>query len=145
MNTRQQGDLGELSAMVWLASKGRPVYLPVGHSPDCDLVTELMGRLVRVQVKTSTHFRNNRWCVMLCTRGGNRSWNGRVKQLDASRCEYLFAHVADGRRWFMPIDLLEEKNVVLLGGPKYQQYEVESGDPLTLPASADALITSAPS
>jgi hypothetical protein len=31
---REQGDLGELSAMEWLASQGAHIYLPLGHSPD---------------------------------------------------------------------------------------------------------------
>jgi hypothetical protein len=102
MDRRRQGDLGELSAMYWLASKGLPVYLPVGHSPNCDLVTEAMGRPVRVQVKTSTRWCKSRWCVTLCTKGGNRSWNGVVKHLDPRLCEYLFVHVGDGRRWLLP-------------------------------------------
>ena len=112
MNTRQQGDLGELSALSWLASKGLPVYVPFGHSPDCDLVTEAMGQLVRVQVKTSTVWRKGRWQVTLCTRGGNRSWSGLVKRLDASRCDYLFVHVGDGRRWFIPVNHLEAGSAV---------------------------------
>jgi hypothetical protein len=52
-NPRRQGDIGELSAMEWLASVGAALYLPFGHSPDVDIVAELEGRLVRVQVKTA--------------------------------------------------------------------------------------------
>lgn len=54
VNRRVQGDLGEFSAMEWLASKGALVWVPLGHSPDVDLIAELNGRLLRVQVKTST-------------------------------------------------------------------------------------------
>ena len=53
-NPRKQGDLGEFSAIEWLWSKGYPVWYPLGHSPDVDLVTRVDGRLVGVQVKTST-------------------------------------------------------------------------------------------
>ncbi len=52
INRRQQGDLGEASAIEWLTSVGATVLLPVGHSPDFDLVAEANGRLLRVQVKT---------------------------------------------------------------------------------------------
>src|SRR6476620_2694743 len=55
VNRRVQGDLGEFSAMEWLASKGALVWIPLGHSPDVDLMAELNGRLVRIQVKTSTY------------------------------------------------------------------------------------------
>jgi len=54
INRRQQGDLGEASAIEWLTSAGALVLLPVGHSPDYDLVADANGRLLKVQVKTST-------------------------------------------------------------------------------------------
>jgi Holliday junction resolvase-like predicted endonuclease len=69
MSPRRQGDLGELSAMEWLGSKGYGVWLPVGHSPDCDLIADDGDELLRVQVKTTARFRNLRWEVMICTRG----------------------------------------------------------------------------
>ena len=130
MNTREQGDIGELSAMQWLASVGAKLYIPVGHSPDSDLIAELGGRLLRVQVKTCTCRRANRWDVTICTRGGNQSWNGLVKVLDASRCDYLFVVVGDGRRWFIPSASLGGRSHLRLGGPKYVQFEVEPGSPL---------------
>jgi hypothetical protein len=47
--------------MEWLGSRGYAIYLPVGHSPDCDLIAERDGSLLRVQVKTTTQFRKRRW------------------------------------------------------------------------------------
>jgi hypothetical protein len=130
VNRRRQGDIGELSAAGWLAAKGVPVALPLGHSPDWDLVAEIMGRLVRVQVKTSTVRHRDRWRVSLCTKGGNRSWSGVVKHFDSRRCDYLFVHVGDGRRWFIPAVFLKARNAVVLGGRRYGQFEVEPGLPL---------------
>jgi hypothetical protein len=57
MNTRQQGDLGELSAADWFISKGVKVAFPLGHSPDWDFAAEWNGRMVRIQVKTTTFSR----------------------------------------------------------------------------------------
>jgi hypothetical protein len=54
INRRQQGDLGEISAIEWLTRQGATVSVPMGHSPDYDLIAEVEGRLLRVQVKTST-------------------------------------------------------------------------------------------
>src|SRR3954471_12402662 len=98
----EQGDLGEMSAMHWLASRGGRIAVPVGHNEHWDLIAELREELLRVQVKTSGFWRNARWEVTLCTRGGNRSWGGVVKRLDPARFDRLFVHVADGRRWFIP-------------------------------------------
>jgi PD-(D/E)XK nuclease superfamily protein len=127
---RRQGDLGEVSAMQWLVAAGAIVWVPLVSAPDYDLIAEFDDRLVRVQVKTSTCWKNDRFIVALCTRGGNQSWNGIVKRLDASRCDAVFVHVGDGRRWYIPASALGGGSGIVLGGPKYSEYEVESGRPL---------------
>jgi hypothetical protein len=137
VNPRQQGDVGELSALQWLVSQGMAVALPFGHSPDWDLVAECEGRFLRVQVKTCTYSRDGRWCVAICTRGGNQSWSGLTKRFDPARCDYLFVHVGDGRRWFIPAARVAAGNGILLGGPKYSDYEVEPGPPLRKLTRAD--------
>ena len=136
MNPRRQGDLGEYSAVEWLGSRGYPVWIPFGHSPDCDLVTEIGGRLARVQVKTSTMRVKDRFQVALRTSGGNQSWTGVVKRFSADRCDWLFVLVGDGRRWFIPATEVGGATVIVLGGPKYAAYEVEPGRPLTTSMAA---------
>jgi Holliday junction resolvase-like predicted endonuclease len=131
LKPRQQGDIGELSAMEWLASKGAHIYVPVGHSPDIDLIAVIDGSVVRVEVKTATHqTAAGHWDVMIATRGGNQSWNGVAKYFESSRCDFVFVHVGDGRRWFIPSGAIEGKSGMTLGGPKYSEYEVDSGRPL---------------
>ena len=119
-----------MSAMCWLATQGATVFIPGGHSPDVDLIANFGDEVVRVQVKTASHYRNARWEVTLCTRGGNQSWNGIVKRLDPRRCDTLFAHVGDGRRWYIPTRALDGASGILLGGPKYATYEIDRGAPL---------------
>jgi hypothetical protein len=117
--------------MEWLGSQGYGVYYPIGNSPDCDLIADDGEVLLRVQVKTSRlQERNRRWVVTLCTRGGNQSWNGVVKLSSARRCERLFVLVADGRRWFIPAAAVTAQTKMVLGGPKYAEFEVEPGRPL---------------
>jgi hypothetical protein len=130
MSPRRQGDLGELSAMEWLASQGYSIYLPVGHSPDVDLIADDGETILRVQVKTATGYRKGRWEVTLCTRGGNRSWSGLVKRFSPARCDLLFVLVGDGRGWSIPSEAVEGGTGVILGGPKYAEFEVEPGRPL---------------
>jgi Holliday junction resolvase-like predicted endonuclease len=80
INRRQQGDLGEASAIEWLTQAGYKVLFPLFHSPDYDLVAEDRSRkFLRVQVKTSCRFERGRWVVAVCTKGGNQSWSGVVK------------------------------------------------------------------
>src|SRR5215212_9876611 len=103
-NTREQGDVAERLAAAWLLQAGYHVWVPFGHSPHTDLVADDGEDLCRVQVKTSTYFRKGRWCVTLCTRGGNQSWSGRVKTLDPALYDYLFVLVGDRRMWLIPSD-----------------------------------------
>jgi hypothetical protein len=127
---RAQGDMGELSAINWLIGAGAVVSVPMFHSPDYDLIADFGGRLARVQVKTSVAWHNRRFVVALCTRGGNQSWNRVIKRLDATRCDRLFAHVGDGRRWYIPVAALGGSSAIALGGPKYAESEVEPGQTL---------------
>ena len=128
LKPRQQGDLGELSAMEWLTQKGASVFKPVFHSPDIDLVAAVEGRLISIEVKTSTQHRGGgRWAVLICTRGGNQSWNGTTKYFDPARCDFVFVHVGDGRRWFIPTGALEAESGLTLGGTKYAEFEIEQG------------------
>ena len=127
---RRQGDLGETSALTRLIAAGAFVSIPLGHSSDYDLVADFGDRPERIQVKTSTPTRKNRWDVAVCTRGGNQSWSGLVKRLDPTRYDRLFVHVGDGRRWFIPAARVEAGNIVRLGGPKYADWEIEPGEPL---------------
>ena len=132
INRRVQGDLGEFSAMEWLVSKGALVWIPLGHSPDVDLMAEIDGRVLKVQVKTSTYrlttsAGDERWEVSIATNGGNQSWTGNVKKFDPTKVDYLFALVGDGRRWLIPSQAIESQRAIMLGAPKYSEFEVERG------------------
>jgi PD-(D/E)XK endonuclease len=134
INRCQQGDLGEASAIEWLTRQGATVSMPLGHSPDYDLVAEFGDCLVRVQVKTSTRneprVEGHRWTVMLATNGGNQSWSGVAKIFDPSRFDLLFVLVGDGRRWVIPADAIESTRSVNLGGTKYSEFEIDPGGPI---------------
>jgi PD-(D/E)XK endonuclease len=134
LKPREQGDIGELSALGWLVSKGAHVYVPLGHSPDIDVIATINGEVLRIEVKTSNcKAPPGNWDVMIATRGGNQSWTGLVKHFKPERCDYLFVHVGDGRRWFIPSAAIEASTGLRLGGQKYSRYEIEPGHPLQMP------------
>jgi hypothetical protein len=116
--------------MEWLTNAGALVFKPLFESPHYDLIADFDGPLVRVQVKTSTCWRNGRYEVTIATRGGNQSWSGQVKRLDPTRCDALFIHVGDGRRWYIPSVSIGGGSGLRLGGPKYAAFEVAPGLPL---------------
>jgi PD-(D/E)XK endonuclease len=141
---REQGDIGERSALYWLIGRGAHVAIPFGHSPHYDLIADFGGELFRVQVKTSVCRYKGRWAVTVCTRGGNQSWQGLVKKLDPSQFDYLFVLVEDGRQWFIPARRIEGATAIHLGGPKYSEFEVERGDPIPATSSAGVASTIVP-
>jgi hypothetical protein len=138
MHRREQGDRGELLAMEWFTSIGAAICVPFGHSPHYDFIADLRGNLRRVQVKTSTCWAKERYVVSLCTRGGNQSWDGLVKRLDAALFDDLFVVGTDGRRWCIPSRDLDARSGLNLGGPKYSEFEVERGAPLEVERFYDA-------
>ena len=130
INRRQQGDLGEASAIEWFSRLGATIFIPFGHSPDVDLVVELEDRLLRIQAKTSTQFTQTpdghpRWVVSLKTCGGNQSWTGVAKEIDPARVDLLFVLTGDGRRWLIPSDCLEARTSIRLGGAKHSEHEID--------------------
>lgn len=129
--------------MEWFGRQGAVVFVPITHSPDVDLVVIRDDRVHRVQVKTSGCFIKHRWSVAICTRGGNQSWNGLVSRFSSDRCDLLFVLVADGRRWCIPSEDVEGGRGLILGGPKYERFEIERGLPFDVCAAASQALPAA--
>jgi hypothetical protein len=128
---REQGDIGEREAAIWLLRAGAYVFIPFGHSPDFDLIAAFDSSIYRVEVKTSTRLIANgqpRYCVQLVTYGGNQSWNGLVKPFQPQRCDFVFVLVQDGRRWFIPTSAITTRRSITVGGPKWSEFEVDDRD-----------------
>jgi hypothetical protein len=139
---RRQGDLGEGAAIDWLTRLGATVSFPLFHSPDYDLIADLRGRVLRVQVKTSSReVLRGHFSVQLATNGGNQSWTGLVKEFDSTRFDFLFVLVQDGRRWFIPSSEIEGKHSICVGGDKYSEFKVGRAEPLDQAALGSSKLT----
>jgi PD-(D/E)XK endonuclease len=126
----RQGNAGEFSAIEWLTRAGAFVFIPLFEHSNYDLIADWGDRLDRVQVKTSICRAHDRFVVQLSTRGGNQSWSRTIKYLGADRCDRVFVHVGDGRRWYIPATALGGHSAIRVAGPKYAEFEVEPGRPL---------------
>ena len=133
INRRQQGDLGEASAIEWFTRAGAVVSTPLGHSPDYDLIVDLGAGPLRVQAKTSTQIcitpnGHERYPVALATNGGNQSWNHETKIFESSRTDLVFVVVAAGRRWLIPSVEIDAERQIQLGGSRYSEFEIEASE-----------------
>jgi hypothetical protein len=118
---RGQGERGEQLAAAWFIDREIEVFVPLLHTPrDFDFIVRV-GRGAQASAGQ--------------TRGGNQSWSGVVKRLDGSKYDYLFVHVADGRRWFIPSTAITCGCSVRVGGPKYAEWELDRGLPLAIPGT----------
>ena len=121
INTKKQGDLGLGKAIGWLCSKGFTVSLPLTDSQDYDLIVDISDKLCRVQVKTTSYFRDGAFNINLSVKGGNRSYNT-IKQFDKTKVEYVFAVTSNDDMYFIPSEVITAKSNMNLG-KKYKEYK----------------------
>lgn len=55
MNTKQKGDITELSCILALKKHGITVSIPYGENARYDLIADINGRLYKIQCKTSLY------------------------------------------------------------------------------------------
>lgn len=124
-NTKKQGDIGLGSAIAHFTKMGFTVCLPLTDSQDYDLVVEVNDKLSKVQIKTSSNKTayNEIYTVGLRVLGGNQSWNGVAKHFDNTKVDYLFILLSDGRKYFIPTNVIDNKSSINIGGEKYKEYE----------------------
>ncbi len=48
----------------------------------------------------------------------------------ARRFDSLLVVVSDGRRWCIPAGDVDNRRGILIGGPKYERFEVAAGTPI---------------
>lgn len=103
MNTRQQGNVGLGAAIAYFTSTGAPVFIALAETQRFDLVVQLDGSLVRVEVKTASRkSRNGVLQVKLNTCGGNRTGPVRSTPFDPKDSDLLFVKSLDGPCWLIP-------------------------------------------
>ena len=112
--------MGLGAAIGYFTRMGYTVAVPLTDSQDYDLIVD-DGKLSRVQVRTtSVVTRHGHPRVNLRVLGGNQSWNRVSKLFDATKVEYLFVVVPDGRMWCIPTTFTNTTHLNL--GPRMNQY-----------------------
>jgi hypothetical protein len=116
MTLKDQGNLGEATAILYYAQRGYRVSKPLFENCPYDLIVDDGASLKRVQVKTSRCTKpNGRYQVNLRTLGGNRSGSGKVKKLSASNVDVIFVLIEDGRTFEIDAKTVDGQGVVVVG------------------------------
>jgi hypothetical protein len=122
-NPREQGLIGLTDAIAWFGAQGSGVNLPLIDSQPYDLIVDDGERLLRVQVKTTTHRSpHGVFVVRLETRGGNRSFHT-GKPFDAGACDLLYVLTDVTERYLIPTSAFTARTSLNLGR-RMQRYRV---------------------
>lgn len=100
MNNKEQGNIGEASAILHYTTLGFRVSKPLFENCPYDFIVDKDGILFRVQVKTCRNKApSGRYEVNLRTNGGNRSGIGKSKNISSQEVDLIYILVADGRNF----------------------------------------------
>jgi len=103
ITTKRRGELSELAFTYKAASLGFAVSRPFGDSERYDFILDSAGRLLRVQVKSSTTLLNGLYHV----NGHRRTGGGRAVPYEPSEVDFLVAHIVPEDTWFiLPIGVI---------------------------------------
>lgn len=71
MNSKRIGNIGEAAALMKFVEIGIPVYLPFGDNEKADLIVELKGQLLKIQVKSSETYNGETTSFTTCSSRGS--------------------------------------------------------------------------
>jgi len=125
MKPKEKGDLAMGYAIAYFISNGYEVCLPIGDKRPYDIVVELADKLFRIQVKYAGYYRGiKKHKAALRTMGGNQSYYTAKKYLK-SDFEMLFVYVANGRKFLIPWEEIDNSNSVSIEAGKFLKYEIK--------------------
>lgn len=124
MSPKQKGDLAVAHAIHYYMTNGYEVCLPIGDKKPYDLVTEIEGKLKRIQVKYAGFYNGiGQHKVALRITGGNQSWN-KAKKYSSEDFDQLFVFTANGRKFKIPWEDITVRNELNIEHSKYSKYEI---------------------
>jgi len=104
MDTKEIGDISELTAMLYFKRRGIPVLIPYGDNEKYDFVIDINGIFYRVQVKTAT--RPNDSIIVLRGRRSTykkKEGRGRLSANYIGKAD-LFAACYKEDVWLIPVN-----------------------------------------
>lgn len=118
-----QGNIGVARAVYEYSRKGFVVLTPLSDSSKYDLVVDIEGTLLKVQVKTSRLIsKSSGYVVNLKTSGGNTSKNT-IRKREDSDYDLLFVLTENGKCWSIPSKELGEARTAIVVGSSSKKYD----------------------
>ena len=121
MNSKDVGNITEVSCMLEFMKLGYPVLTPYGDCQRYDFVVEINGKFYRIQAKTANDtYINDGYIVFRCDNTTTK--NGKVvhHSYDESEIDY-FSTFYDGKCYLVPVNECSRNKRLRFTAPKNGQ------------------------
>lgn len=119
-----QGNMGLSKAIDYFTSHQIAIAIPMNDTQKYDLVADFNRTLNRISVKTSRFKAPSGGYEVLLKNTGGAAGNYKIRTFDNSTCDYLFILTGNDKIYLIPSKEITAKNSIVVGGTKYNEYEV---------------------
>ena len=120
INSNRRGNIGMGYAIAKLTELGYNISIPVTDSQDYDLIADLEGVLLKVQVKTTSYKDKKSEYYMVALR--TKTYN-KLKSFTDSDCDLLFVLTESGQMYLIPKNEIKVRNGLTLT-TEFDKYSV---------------------
>ena len=120
INSNRRGNIGMGYAIAKLTELGYNISIPITDSQDYDLIADLEGVLLKVQVKTTSYKDKKSGYYMVALR--TKTYN-KLKSFIDSDCDLLFVLTESGQMYLIPKNEIKVRNGLTLT-TEFDKYSV---------------------
>jgi hypothetical protein len=120
INSNRRGNIGMGYAIAKLTELGYNISIPITDSQDYDLIADLAGVLLKVQVKTTSYKDKKSEYYMVALR--TKTYN-KLKSFTDSDCDLLFVLTESGQMYLIPKNEIKVRNGLTLT-TEFDKYSV---------------------
>lgn len=120
INSNRRGNIGMGYAVAKLTELGYNISIPITDSQDYDLIADLEGVLLKVQVKTTSYKDKKSEYYMVALR--TKTYN-KLKSFTDSDCDLLFVLTESGQMYLIPKNEIKVRNGLTLT-TEFDKYSV---------------------
>lgn len=113
MNTKNIGNIGEAKAIVKFIELGIPVYLPFGENERADMVIDVNRELLKIQVKTSTIYKNGCTYFGAATLTNTKDGVSKHKYTKYEIDYFIFYSIPKDELYMIPINECNQSSIVI--------------------------------
>lgn len=101
--SKQKGDLTELQCITAFYELGYIVSIPYGENSRYDLIADINGRLIKIQVKKSRIKKEDEAIVFICRSTNVNTQKTTYRRYNKEQIDY-FATFWDGKCYLIPVE-----------------------------------------